>query len=479
MPRYEYSEGTSNKFWEIELSGTAYTSKWGRIGGSMSSSTKSYGDAAAARKEYDKLVNEKVKKGYQLVGGAASKVAKPNGKAAKAPPKVAKPVAPSGPARNAELEKAIAANPDDADAYLVYADWMQGAGEVRGELVVLQHAGKTKEANALIRKYSAWFLGDFAKQKPPRFELEWQLGYIKSAKIGWSSFEGYDDDGDDEGAEDSESDDDEGGEAERCKNKLIAFLNLPSARFLQELHLGPVPGDDEMSLEGLAEAIEEVKPPCLRTLNLGHTGDWDISSTSTAMPDSKSIRGLRSLLLHAGHVGTGKIELPELRSFKVQTGGLDKGTLKNIATAKWPKLERLEIWFGDPSYGASGGVKDLAPILAATGLKQVKHLGLMNCPFADELVKSLIKSKILAQLATLDLSMGNLSDRGIDTMVKAKDAFQHLAELNLDDNALTDASKPKVKGLAKKVNYGSQDSPQRAVPRGDDNKWSRYVAVGE
>jgi hypothetical protein len=28
MPRYESTEGTSNKFWEIELAGTKYTSKW-------------------------------------------------------------------------------------------------------------------------------------------------------------------------------------------------------------------------------------------------------------------------------------------------------------------------------------------------------------------------------------------------------------------------------------------------------------------
>jgi len=32
MPRYELSEGTSNKFWEITLDGSAFTTVWGRIG---------------------------------------------------------------------------------------------------------------------------------------------------------------------------------------------------------------------------------------------------------------------------------------------------------------------------------------------------------------------------------------------------------------------------------------------------------------
>src|SRR5258706_9050444 len=145
MPRYEFKEGTSNKFWEIELAGSSYTSKWGKIGGSTSMSTKKHPDAAAAKKDYDKLIAEKVKKGYQQVGGgSAPKVVK----AAKA----AKDAAPSGPARNPDLERAIVANPDDAEPYLVYADWMQTHGEIRGELTMLQHAGKTKEANALIRK---------------------------------------------------------------------------------------------------------------------------------------------------------------------------------------------------------------------------------------------------------------------------------------------------------------------------------------
>ena len=32
MPRYEFVEGTSNKFWEIKLEGSAFQTKYGRIG---------------------------------------------------------------------------------------------------------------------------------------------------------------------------------------------------------------------------------------------------------------------------------------------------------------------------------------------------------------------------------------------------------------------------------------------------------------
>lgn len=470
MPRYEYSEGTSNKFWEIELAGSKYTAKWGKIGGSISMSTKECGDPASAKKQYDKLIAEKVKKGYRVVGG------KPTGKAkaeatAKPARKPAQAASPSGPARNLELEKAILANPDDPEPYLVYADWLQGQSEIRGDLIVLQHAGKTKEANALIRKFSEWFLGSFGKQKPPVWQLEWQYGYIKHAEIGWSSFT-YD--SDEEGDEE-----DEEVWSERCRDRLVELLEHPSGRFIQSLSLGPIPGDENMDLAPFAAAIDKVKPACLRELYLGSTGEWDISSTSTEAPDSKSIKGLRKLVLRGGSVTIGKLDLPELREFRVESGGLTTSELKAIGNAKWPKLEKLEIWCGDPNYGATGSVKDLAAVLAGVGLKHLKHLGIMNCAFADEVAKALIKSKILPQLETLDLSMGNLSDRGVDTMVAAKDAFAHLKLLELDDNALTEVSKPKLKGLAHKANFGTQDSPDRAVPRGEDRRWYRYVAVGE
>jgi predicted DNA-binding WGR domain protein len=84
MPRYEFSEGSSNKFWEIVLEGTSFTTTYGRIGTDGQMSMKEFDDEAKAKKEYDKLIAEKVKKGYELVGGNGG-----NGAAAK--PAAAKP----------------------------------------------------------------------------------------------------------------------------------------------------------------------------------------------------------------------------------------------------------------------------------------------------------------------------------------------------------------------------------------------------
>lgn len=95
MPRYELIEGSSKKFWEIELEGTSFTTTYGRIGTDGQSSMKEYDSEEKAQKEHDKLVAEKAKKGYVLVNGAGTIAAAPEpAKAAPKPAaaKAAKPV---------------------------------------------------------------------------------------------------------------------------------------------------------------------------------------------------------------------------------------------------------------------------------------------------------------------------------------------------------------------------------------------------
>ncbi len=90
MPRYEFVEGSSNKFWEIVLEGTSFTTTYGRVGTDGQSSLKEYDSEEKAKKEYDKLVGEKTKKGYKLVGNGGAAAA--GATAAKPVAKVAKPV---------------------------------------------------------------------------------------------------------------------------------------------------------------------------------------------------------------------------------------------------------------------------------------------------------------------------------------------------------------------------------------------------
>lgn len=63
--RFELVGGGSSKFWEITLAGDSLTTRFGRIGTDGQTSTKSFGSAESCKKEHDKLVAEKTKKGYR------------------------------------------------------------------------------------------------------------------------------------------------------------------------------------------------------------------------------------------------------------------------------------------------------------------------------------------------------------------------------------------------------------------------------
>ena len=85
-------------------------------------------------------------------------------------------------------------------------------------------------------------------------------------------------------------------------------------------------------------------------------------------------------------------------------------------------------------------------ILAAEGLTNVRHLGLMNAIFTDDICAALVDSKILPQLETLDLSMGCMTSAGVETILASKRAFAHLKKLDVSDNAIADnlAERPRA-----------------------------------
>ena len=70
---FEFSDAKSHKFWNVDLRGTDVVTKYGRIGTDGQSTVKSHASVEAAQKTFDKLVNEKLKKGYvETTGGAAA-----------------------------------------------------------------------------------------------------------------------------------------------------------------------------------------------------------------------------------------------------------------------------------------------------------------------------------------------------------------------------------------------------------------------
>jgi uncharacterized protein (TIGR02996 family) len=403
---------------------------------------------------------------------------------------------------NPELERALAESPDDIEAHLVLGDWLQGKGHPRGELIALMarleqepRDGALKDRiEALFREHQAALVGELfggvdlmvegqdgritlqdrergGKRRSPtthwtiglegpeprRVILGWRLGFIESARVA--------DIGDtrsDLGADDL----------------LDELLQHPSSRRLRALTLGLMNNEAEPEhcyLTAL-ETIRAFGPlPTLEKLFIGDfvypdememswAGIGDLGRIWPLLPN------LREVILQAGNMYLGEIDLPRLRSFEVRTGGLDLTDIRSICTARWPELERLVVWFGAEEYGAEGTLEDIEPLLSGENLKKVTHLGLMNCEFTDAICHALPRSAIAAQLEVLDLSLGTMSDEGARALAEGAGAFPRLRRLDVAQNFLTDAGVQALEGAGWEVAAYEQEEPDEG---------HRYVTVGE
>lgn len=73
MTYLEFKDGSSHKFWQIELEGASFTVTFGRIGTAGQAKTTTCESPEKAAKERDKLVGEKTRKGYVEVAQASEK----------------------------------------------------------------------------------------------------------------------------------------------------------------------------------------------------------------------------------------------------------------------------------------------------------------------------------------------------------------------------------------------------------------------
>jgi uncharacterized protein (TIGR02996 family) len=469
MRRFEFEEGSSHKFWEIVVEGNAFTVRYGKVGTEGQVQTKTFKDAIKAEVEANKKIAEKTKKGYAEV-----EVAAPAGGTA------SKPGAAKAGARNPGLEAAIHEAPDDVGAWQVYADWLQSEGDPWGERLSLalahaaaKGAAKTKLKKALDKldeEHRETFIGKaFAKLMAAEdFEqvckLEWRYGFVVSVRVASPEFEWS-------------------GTAPDAI--LRALIKSPVSRFVQSIRIGLLEwqGDEDSFDKGIDAVSKSGSLPSVRELFVGdfeYGDETEISWTDVGSvePALLVMPNLRSLHVRGGGIGLGKtLEHDKLESLLIETGGLPGNTVKAIGSCKLPNLTTMEVWFGQKNYGAGGTIKQLAPLFTGEGVPKLRHLGLMNAEFEDDIAIALAKSPLLAQLETVSLSMGTLKDVGGQAILAAADKFKHLSKLDLDHSYLSDdMAKALQKALGKaKVSLNRR----REGSDWGDGELHYYTQVGE
>ncbi len=133
----------------------------------------------------------------------------------------------------------------------------------------------------------------------------------------------------------------------------------------------------------------------------------------------------------------GAISHDTLKTLIIETGGLPERVLAQLATAKLPNLEALELWLGTEEYGGAADAAALVPLITQQPFPKLRYLGLCNCQYADDLAARLADAPILDGLETLDLSMGALGDAGAAALL-ANPKIKKLQFLNLHHHYCTD-----------------------------------------
>ena len=145
----------------------------------------------------------------------------------------------------------------------------------------------------------------------------------------------------------------------------------------------------------------------------------------------------------------------------------------SIAAADLPELEHLEIWLGTPDYGGDSRPEDLAGILDGQRFPKLVTLALRNCEWADELAAVVAKAPILSRIKRLDLSLGTLTDAGMDALV-ASPAVGKLEHVDIHHHYVSEAAVARLTALGVKV-----DANDRKTPDSHNGEEHRYVAVSE
>jgi uncharacterized protein (TIGR02996 family) len=347
--------------------------------------------------------------------------------------------------RNLELERLILGDPLDPDAWLVYGDWLEEAGDPRGELVAIQARHARDPGNpellaaqrTLFQRHGDVLLEGLRcfleprKSRGPLLRLSWEYGFIWTANVA-SAGHSIDD----------------------FVTGVRALLAHPSARFLHVLALGTPPNN---AWDRVIPLLTEAERP-FRILFLG--------DSSTSSPDPRPAFGplgdlsglwpalphLRCLELRGGAVTVGQLELPDLRELVIETSALQRGTLRSISSVgsrTWPHLEKLELWFGDRLCTCT--LPDLDPLLEGASFPSLRHLALRNCAFIDRVCQALVGAKITRRLSVLDLSLGTLTEAGAHALLSARSAFSNLAVLDLHHHYIPRGTADGIERLARFV----------------------------
>ncbi|MFD5462024.1 STM4015 family protein [Kitasatospora sp. NPDC127059] len=263
------------------------------------------------------------------------------------------------------------------------------------------------------------------------------------------------------------------------------FLDAVDTERVTALVIGQWTPDEPDSFQEPLDALVAAAPrlPALRALFAGDITyeeceiSWiqqcDVTPLLTAFPALTElvVRGASEDWEGHGGLALEPLRHEALKALRFEAGGLPASVVRSVAACEFPVLERLELWLGVDNYGGDATIGDLTPFLDGTGLPALRHLGLQNSEFQDEIAAALAHAPVVARLESLSLSMGVLTDQGATALLEGQ-PLTHLRSLDLHHHYLTDELQQRLRQALPGVELDLSE------PGKPDDQW-RYVAVAE
>ncbi|MFD0025709.1 STM4015 family protein [Streptomyces sp. NPDC058382] len=268
------------------------------------------------------------------------------------------------------------------------------------------------------------------------------------------------------------------------------FLDAVGPAGVRALLIGPWWTDDYGSFAPVAELIasDADRFPALRALFLADVvGEecevsWlemsDITELVEAFPriEELVVRGGGDAVPEQEKLRLRPLRHQALKSLRFESGGLPGHVVRAVGACELPALERLELWFGATWYGGDATVEDMRPVLSGGGFPGLRHLGLQNSEIQDEIAAAVASAPVVAQLESLALSMGTLSDTGGLALLDGQ-PLTHLTSLDLHHHYLTDPVIARIRELCAREDVQVDLAGADYWDPEDDEP--RYVAVSE
>ncbi|BAY10070.1 hypothetical protein [Calothrix sp. NIES-2098] len=138
-----------------------------------------------------------------------------------------------------------------------------------------------------------------------------------------------------------------------------------------------------------------------------------------------------------------KLQHNNLKTLIIETANISDVAIYRLCLLDLPALEYFDLWMGRSSEHSSDHTIDsLKPILFSESFPKLSYLGL-HSDYADAIADAIAQSTfmaespILATLDVLDLSMGNLTDTGLNALIESE-AVINLHTLNIAQNYVSE-----------------------------------------